>query len=375
MQTEGCELHFDLTQLAVMWIARVILNIHKFLGLLRRANRYFVEHQPDAVVLIDYPGFNWWVARRAKAHGIPVFYYGTPQMWAWAGWRVKKMRRLTDHVLCKLPFEPKWFQERNCKATYVGHPYFDELANRKLDLARVDGVETERNLVTILPGSRDQEVAENLPMFLRAAVAIHERSPETCFTVASYNEPQADVARQMLRQHPALPAKIIVGATPELIHLADCCLACSGSVSLELLYHAKPSVIGYRVGRFAYWAQNKFRTVKYITLANLIGSQDIYCRAGTSAKFTSDAEQALMPEFLSCDDKSQEIAQRLTDWLTNESKRTAVVNRLTSLRDQYATAGASTRAALYIYNELTVSDSSDSTDLVDIIDEPARQAA
>src|SRR3954470_18114893 len=87
MAAAGCDLHEDLTKLAVMWFLRVLINIHKFLALASRADRYFRHHRPDAVVLIDYPGFNWWIARRAKAHGIPVFYYGVPQMWAWAGWR------------------------------------------------------------------------------------------------------------------------------------------------------------------------------------------------------------------------------------------------------------------------------------------------
>ena len=92
------------------------------------ADRYFRHHRPDAVVLIDYPGFNWWIARRAKAHGIPVFYYAPPQIWAWASWRVKKMRRFVDHVLCSLPFEQEWFSRRGCHAVFVGHPYFDEVS-------------------------------------------------------------------------------------------------------------------------------------------------------------------------------------------------------------------------------------------------------
>ena len=90
MARAGCRLHADLTALAVMWFARVLVNLHKFWDLGSRADRYFRHHRPDAVVLIDYPGFNWWIARRAKAHGIPVFYYTPPQIWAWARWRVER---------------------------------------------------------------------------------------------------------------------------------------------------------------------------------------------------------------------------------------------------------------------------------------------
>ena len=133
MAAAGCRLHADLTVLAVMWFARVLVNLHKFWDLVVRADKCFQHHRPDAVVLIDYPGFNWWIARRAKAHGIPVFYYAPPQVWAWAQWRVRKMRRLVDHVLCCLPFEETWFREHGCNATFVGHPLFDEVRRQEVN--------------------------------------------------------------------------------------------------------------------------------------------------------------------------------------------------------------------------------------------------
>jgi len=116
-----------------MFIAEVLKNIRLFFRLIGEADKYFAENEVDAVVLIDYPGFNWWIARKAKKHGIPVFYYGVPQMWAWAGWRIRKIRKFVDHVLCKLPFEVEWFKERGCQATFVGHPYFDQLVHQEYD--------------------------------------------------------------------------------------------------------------------------------------------------------------------------------------------------------------------------------------------------
>src|SRR3990172_9201535 len=199
MAEAGCRLHADLTALAVMWLARALLNLHKFWDLASRADRYFRHHRPDAVVLIDYPGFNWWIARRAKAHGIPVFYYGTPQIWAWAPWRIKKMRRLVDHVLCKLPFEEPWYRERGCHATFVGHPYFDQLRGETLD---AEFIEHERAvdgpLVAVLPGSRTQEVKSNFGFFLKAAHLVRERVPNVRFAVASFKASQAELVRQQL---------------------------------------------------------------------------------------------------------------------------------------------------------------------------------
>src|SRR5271156_5972342 len=125
MEAAGARLLYPLCQLAVMWFLRVLLNATTFLKVLSQADRYFRHRRPDAVILIDYPGFHWWLARRARFHGIPVFYFVPPQLWAWAGWRVEKMRRFVDHVLCSLPFEEAWYAERGVKARYVGHPYFD----------------------------------------------------------------------------------------------------------------------------------------------------------------------------------------------------------------------------------------------------------
>src|SRR5262245_19684390 len=119
MAAAGATLLFPLVNLAVMWFARVLANITTFLDLLAKADRYFRHHRPDAVVLIDYPGFHWWLARRARFHGIPVYYFVPPQLWAWAGWRVAKMRKFVDRVLCTLPFETPWYRARGVEAEYV----------------------------------------------------------------------------------------------------------------------------------------------------------------------------------------------------------------------------------------------------------------
>lgn len=354
MATAGCQLHADLTQLAVMWIARVLVNLHKFIALLVQADRYFRDERPDAVVMIDYPGFNWWIARRAKARGIPVIYYGTPQVWAWASHRVKKMQRFVDHVLCKLPFEEAWFRERGCNATYVRHPYFDELRNRKLDEAFVaQQTNSNQPLVTILPGSRTQEVELNTRSFLKAAQQIAKRVPNARFAVAAFKVSQAVTIREMIAQM-GVDAEVYVDRTPELIHSADCCLACSGSVSLELLYHAKPSVILYQVSRFGFFMQNRFRRVRYITLVNLLTASEIATPRPAHLYDANDPADAhaLLPEYLTRTDKSAQLAEHCVEWLTDADARWRRVAALRRLRDQHAGGGASERAAAYITNVL-----------------------
>lgn len=354
MADAGCQLHADLTKLAIMWFLRVFLNLHRFIGLMLQANRYFRESRPDAVVLIDYPGFNWWIAARAKAHGIPVFYYGTPQLWAWGGWRVKKMRRFVDHVLCKLPFEEAWYRERDCNATFVGHPYFDQLRQHRMhDGFLADQREKKGKLVAILPGSRSQEVAANLPPFLETAKKIAEQVPDVRFAVAAYNENQAAYAFEQIIAS-GLDIEVQVDRTPELIQSAHCCLACSGSVSLELLYHEKPTVIHYKISPFALWVQSFFRKVRYITLVNILSTDKPFY---DDEYYTYDpdalgAEQVLFPEYLTCEDRTGDMATRIVTWLQDDDAHATRIRQLHQLREKVAGGGASVRGAEYILDKL-----------------------
>jgi lipid-A-disaccharide synthase len=349
MAAAGCTLHEDLTKLAVMWFARVLANLHKFWALASRADRYFRHHRPDAVVLIDYPGFNWWIARRAKAHGIPVFYYGAPQLWAWAGWRVKKMRRFVDHVLCKLLFEEAWYRERGCHATFVGHPYFDQLRAEQLDTAFVSQQRSKGGpLVAILPGSRTQEVKSNFGFFLKAAQLVHQRVPGARFVVAAFKPSQADMVRYAVAGS-GLPIEVHTGRTAEIIHAADCAMAVSGSVSLELLYHTTPTVILYYISRPAFFVQRFFRKVRYITLVNLLTASDLFPKR-VATYDPADAADAgvLMPEYLTCEDKSEQVASHVIEWLSNPALRARQVGRLAELKERVGHGGASQRAADYL---------------------------
>jgi lipid-A-disaccharide synthase len=354
MATAGCDLLADLTELAVMWFLRVLLNLHRFWFLYCRAKRYFREQRPDAVVLIDYPGFNWWIARAAKRHDIPVFYYGVPQLWAWAPWRVRKMRRLVDHVLCKLPFEVQWFEQRGCHATYVGHPYFDQLAGQAMDAGFVAALRQGPGpLITILPGSRTQEVSKNLVWFLNVAGLIQRRIPDARFAVASFNERQAEIACRLVSEA-ALAVDVFVGRTTELIQSSRCCLACSGSVSLELLYHTKPSLVLYWVERFPFRVATRFfMTVRFITLVNLLATSEPFLKPGQRYdRAAASADGVPLPEYLTYEDPSREMAEHVVRWLEDDAVYRRRVQQLVDLKRRYANTGASRTAAAYILRAL-----------------------
>ncbi len=359
MRAAGMEQLADLTQFAVMWIAQAVANLDKFWRLLRQAERYFKEHCPDAVVLIDYPGFNWWIARKAKKYKIPVYYYGAPQIWAWGGWRIGKMRRLVDEVLCKLPFEAEWYQDRGCKARFVGHPYFDQLMNQKLDQDFVQrhGTRQPRRLVTILPGSRTQEVRHNLPWLLQAAATVTRQVADVRFAIASFNEPQAAIARDMLG-NVNLPIEVHVGRTSELVRISHSCMACSGSVSLELMYYTCPSVILYWLPRTTYWLGRHLVQVKYMTLVNLLACADRFQR--DSAPYdphAPGADQVPFPEYPTFRDKSADVAQHVVRWLRDPVEYQRRRDQLARLKTRFCVPGASNTAARYILSRLATGSS------------------
>jgi lipid-A-disaccharide synthase len=330
MAEAGATLLFPLVDMAVMWFLRVLLNIRTFIGLIGRADRYFRDERPDAVVLIDYPGLHWWIARKAKERGVPVFYYVPPQIWAWAGWRVKKVRKFVDHVLCSLPFEPSWYHARGVpQAVYVGHPYFDELADRPLDAGFL---ETQRlrggPVVAILPGSRTQEVTRNFPVMLKAAAKLSARRPGVRFVVACLHEKHRGLVERLISATGLhLPIEVFAARTPELIRVADVAWAVSGSVGIELMVEALPTVVLYKLNRIDLWIARPFIKARYISIVNLM------------------AEAELMPEYLTPHDVSSELAQWAGGWLDDPKERAEESRRLAALRDRVAVPGASERAA------------------------------
>lgn len=331
MLDAGQEQIFPLTKLAVMWVGRALLNFGTFLRLARQAEVYFRRQKPDAVVLIDYPGFHFALAKRAARAGVPVYYFVPPQLWAWAGWRSEKMRRWVRTVMTALPFEEDWYKARGVHTHYIGHPYFDELAEQKLDAGFVTEQKAKGGpVVGILPGSRNQEVRDNFAIMASAAKRIREAVPGVRFVVASFNELQAQIVRDQLAAN-GLVAEIHVGRTPEIIELADVCVAVSGSVGLEMMYRLTPAVVVYKVIPLGWFLARKvFMMCKYVSLVNLLADEEVF------------------PEFFSYRDESAGIAEQTIRLLTDANARAEVKAKLQAVRDRVALPGATERAARYL---------------------------
>lgn len=343
MERTGCQILFPLTTMAVMGIFQVIPLIFKFYGLVKQAEEYFKRNKPDLVVLVDFPGFNWWIAWKAKRAGIPVYYYLPPQLWAWASWRIKRVRRNVDLVLSGLTFETDWYAERGIPVLYVGHPFFDEVAEHPLDesFCREWTTETSRT-VALLPGSRGQEVTRSWPLLLDAARRLHAKHPNVNFLVANYKESQRQFCvEQFEKLQEALPLSFFVGKTSEIIELADCAMMVSGSVSLEMLARRTPAVVLYRTTWPTYVIGKMLVKCKYMSLPNLIAGRKV------------------MPEFLSVGSPipvTDALVSEVDAWLSDDLKLAAARKELEQIRERIYVTGATKRTAEVIIQRLLQSD-------------------
>jgi lipid-A-disaccharide synthase len=336
MAAAGCKILYPLADHAYVGLVRVLGSVPRHLRLLKQAEKCFRQQRPEALVMIDYPGFHWWLAQTAKRLGIPVIYFVPPQLWAWGQWRLRKMRRLVDLALCSLTFEEPFFNKHHIPARYIGHPYFDELREQRLDPHFLAAQRARPEpIVALLPGSRNQELEFNLASLLRAAQTIHAQRPDVRFLAACLKpRHQQQVAEAARPLH--LPLEVHAGRTPEIIQLAHSCVAVSGSVGLELLYRGKPSVVIYRGHWPGVLLARRLMKCPYISLVNLL------------------AGKMLFPEYLTARCEGERMAAHVLHWLDDRQQYEKLCGELAALRERVSEPGACDRAAQAVLDLIKV---------------------
>lgn len=273
----GCkpDLHYD--RLNVMGFSEVLRSLPRIIRNLRMAQRLIQSWHPDALVLVDFPGFNLRLAKAAKRNGVPVHYFISPKIWAWKEWRIKSIRRYVDHLYCILPFEKDYFRKRHhYEVEYVGNPSVAEIDE---ELRRVPAesyfrerydVTDPRPIIALLPGSRRGELRNNLPLMIEAA----RRFPQYQYIVAAAPAQPERLYREVA-QDPGL--KVVFGATTALLRHSRAALVTSGTATLETALTGTPQVVCYRANgsRLSYNIMKRLLKVRYVSLPNLIAGREV----------------------------------------------------------------------------------------------------
>lgn len=326
MKRAGLHCLHDMSTKSLMWL-HVLTELTTFLQMKRDCIRFFQQEKPDAVILIDYCGFNFHLARAAKKLGIPVIYYICPQLWAHAPWRVKKMKKLVDKLIVVYPFEKPFYESAGIPVAYVGHPLFDEISKEGIDEGIVSELKKQREtIVSFLPGSRKQEIVRILPLLLQSAARIQQTIPSVKFLVSCSDEQHLDLVQTITRES-GVNCKIMVGNVHEVIKASDLCIAGAGTITLQIAYYLKPMIIVYKISPFAYFIARPFLITPYIGLVNTL------------------AQKMIVPELLMYRKNYAWLASQAIQLLNDPQKRLACIHELSLLMDKMGKPGASEHAA------------------------------
>jgi lipid-A-disaccharide synthase len=278
MKEAGCLLHRDMLDISVMWTS-FFGHLFRYLGLIRNFYWLIREKRPRVLVLVDYPGLNFILARLAKARKIPVVYYICPQIWAWAPWRRPKILRLTDLLMVILPFEVALYRNPKTPVTYVGHPLADELLKQDFtaDAARLRSAMCTPEggkVIGIFPGSRKQEVHSLMPLFRNILEECGLDPARHRLLVSSCRKEFRAPIEEGL-QGLAAPFLIEEGDSRLLMAACDFALVASGTASLELAYFGKPMVVLYRVPIWELIIYQTLSVNAFISLVNILGREEV----------------------------------------------------------------------------------------------------
>ncbi len=331
MKAQGVELVKHYRTMAYMGFVEVAVNLRKVLGNIAQCKKDILEYQPDVVVLVDYPGFNLRIADFAHKKGFKVYYYISPQVWAWKRRRVQKIKKSVDKMLVILPFEEEFYKRYGVDVTFVGNPLLDELAkvgtgNRSIFLRR-NSLGERREIIAMLPGSRRQEVKRTLPVMLKAA----SHFPDYQFVIAGVSSLDKSLYKEILGNSDVF---FVENQTYDLLLNSSAALVTSGTATLETALLSVPEVVCYKATNFSYRLAKWMIKVKFISLVNLIMDREV------------------VKELIQGDLNEDNLVKELDQLLHNGKCQRRLLEDYEELKDKLGNVGASEKAAEVIVESL-----------------------
>lgn len=325
MRRNGANVVKNYHDLAFMGFVEVLINLKTILKNFKFCKKDIAAFNPDAIVLIDYPGFNLKIAKWAKKKGYKVFYYISPQVWAWKRRRVYTIKKVVDKMLCILPFEKKFYDNYDVDCQFVGHPLLDEIAKVELvdkkKFYKANRLNPKKELIALLPGSRKQEVSRMLTVMLDVV----KQFPNYQFVVGCAPSLPVSFYRGIIGDKANV--RLVLNRTYQLLQLSSAAVVTSGTATLETALLDVPEVVCYKANRISYVIARQLAKVKYICLVNLI------------------MDRQVVKELIQNDMTADNIRDELKSLLTNQKRQKKLLEDYEELKYILGNAGASDRAA------------------------------
>jgi lipid-A-disaccharide synthase len=347
MAGQGVRLLCHAAELAVVGLLEVVKHLPSIWRALAAIGRALKSAPPDLVILVDFPDFNFWVARLAKYWRVPVLYYISPQVWAWRTYRVRTIARLTDRMVVIFPFEAEFYRQRGVAVEYVGHPFRETLPplpDRRGFLIE-HGLDPERLTIALLPGSRAGEIERHLHLILKAAHLIHQAIPECQFILPLASTAPAGlvegIVNDFLKKGPGekvppsaprpLPLshafRIIPGQAYQAMGAAHVAVVASGTATVEAALAGVPTVIVYRVAPVTFAVARLLIQVPHVGMANLLAGERVF------------------PELIQDEFTPEQLAQEVLRLIMDPGRVARVRRGLATVVRRLGGPGASRRAA------------------------------
>lgn len=328
LKKAGVELVANSADMAVVGLTEVLSKLGAILKVRRQLKESLRKSRPDLLILIDYPDFNMPMAKLAKKNGIKVFYYISPQVWAWRKGRRYSLGRTVDRMAVILPFEKQAYDDVELDVRFVGHPLLDVVKTKytREEALKKFGLKADFTTVGILPGSRENEVAKLLPEMLGAADILQKKIPKTQFILPLADTLDSNSLSEIIRHYPA-DIKITKNAVYDTIAIADIAMVASGTATLETALLGTPMIVAYKVSPLSYLMGRIFIDIDHIGLVNII------------------AGKTVAPEFIQGDAKAEKMAEGVLEILDDKKRMDEIKAELKKVREKLGNPGAAKRAA------------------------------
>ena len=328
MAAQGGRLVKHYRELAFMGFLEVLVNIRTIIRNLKFCKKDILKFDPDALILIDYPGFNLRIAEYAKENGVEVHYYISPQIWAWKQGRVKKIKRDVKHMYCILPFEKDFYKKHHVDVHFVGHPLIDAIENSTSigDFRKVNEL-GEKPIIALLPGSRKQEIAKMLVVMAK----VRSNFSDYQFVIAGAPSQELTYYRKLVGNE----VPVLQDQTYELLRNSKAALVTSGTATLETALFNVPEVVCYKANWVSYQIAKLLVKVDYISLVNLIMKKES------------------VRELIQNDFNQKNVTSELGSILEDEQKRKEIIQDYKQLESLLGGQGASRRTAELIVSSFT----------------------